>query len=68
MASSLTASCSYITVDEEAGRALFYLFVESRNSDSDPVTLWLNGGTPACLQPLFCTLHLSQSFTVRLPC
>jgi len=38
----------YITVDESAGRALFYWFVESQNNPStDPVVLWLNGG-PGC--------------------
>ena len=34
----------YVTVDEEAGRALFYAFVESSNDpDNAPVVLWLNG-------------------------
>ncbi|KAJ7559271.1 hypothetical protein O6H91_04G076900 [Diphasiastrum complanatum] len=39
----------YITVDERAGRALFYWFVEADVSDptSAPLTLWLNGG-PGC--------------------
>lgn len=36
--------CSYVTVDEEAGRSLFYVFVESQNDPAtDPVVLWLNG-------------------------
>lgn len=38
----------YVTVDERAGRALFYYFVQAQhNSSSKPVTLWLNGG-PGC--------------------
>lgn len=39
----------YITVDEKAGRALFYWFVEADVADSAsaPLTLWLNGG-PGC--------------------
>lgn len=35
----------YVTVDQKAGRALFYYFVESPyNSSSKPLVLWLNGG------------------------
>lgn len=39
----------YITVDEKAGRALFFWFVEADVQDpaSAPLTLWLNGG-PGC--------------------
>ncbi|XVE70009.1 hypothetical protein DITRI_Ditri10aG0037400 [Diplodiscus trichospermus] len=38
----------YVTVDREAGRALFYYFVESsHNSSTKPLVLWLNGG-PGC--------------------
>lgn len=35
----------YVTVDPNAGRALFYYFVESpQNSSTKPLVLWLNGG------------------------
>ncbi|KAG1334636.1 Serine carboxypeptidase II-3 [Cocos nucifera] len=38
----------YVTVDAEAGRALFYYFVESPEDPSTkPLVLWLNGG-PGC--------------------
>ncbi|KAK6928798.1 Peptidase S10, serine carboxypeptidase [Dillenia turbinata] len=38
----------YVTVDEKAGRAFFYYFVEASNSkESLPLLLWLNGG-PGC--------------------
>ncbi|KAL6140473.1 hypothetical protein ACLB2K_058774 [Fragaria x ananassa] len=38
----------YVTVDADAGRALFYYFVESpQNSSTAPLVLWLNGG-PGC--------------------
>ncbi|KAI8548712.1 hypothetical protein RHMOL_Rhmol07G0295300 [Rhododendron molle] len=38
----------YVTVNQTAGRALFYYFVESpNNSLANPLVLWLNGG-PGC--------------------
>ncbi|KAG0503571.1 hypothetical protein HPP92_003643 [Vanilla planifolia] len=38
----------YVTVDAEAGRALFYYFVEAtHDSHIKPLVLWLNGG-PGC--------------------
>ncbi|KAG1331789.1 putative serine carboxypeptidase II-3 [Cocos nucifera] len=39
----------YVTVDKEAGRALFYYLAEAASTDpsSRPLVLWLNGG-PGC--------------------
>ncbi|KAF5789941.1 putative carboxypeptidase D [Helianthus annuus] len=38
----------YVTVNPNAGRALFYYFVESpTDSSTKPLVLWLNGG-PGC--------------------
>lgn len=37
--------CRYITVDEAAGRALFYVLAQSASASpaDDPLVLWLNG-------------------------
>lgn len=44
LTSSLFGTCSYVTVDEDAERALFYAFAESvTNSREHPLVLWLNG-------------------------
>ncbi|CAA0827237.1 Serine carboxypeptidase-like 40 [Striga hermonthica] len=38
----------YVTVDQKAGRAFFYYFVEAQRSpDKSPLLFWLNGG-PGC--------------------
>lgn len=46
----------YVTVDPQAGRALFYYFVESPvDSATKPLVLWLNGGNVSCY-PTFCKI------------
>lgn len=41
----------YVTVNEEAERALFYAFAESQSNPSkDPLMLWLNGYVSSALQ------------------
>ena len=45
---NFTQYSGYVTVDNLAGRALFYWLTESpSNPDSKPLLLWLNGG-PGC--------------------
>lgn len=40
----LRPSLQYVTVDQEAGRELFYVLVESsRRPSDDPLVLWMNG-------------------------
>lgn len=34
----------YVTVNQSAGRALYYYFTEAENSEALPLLLWLNGG------------------------
>lgn len=47
---SFSQYSGYVTVNKQAGRALFYWLVESpasRGAGSRPLVLWLNGG-PGC--------------------
>jgi serine carboxypeptidase-like clade 2 len=45
---SFAQYAGYVTVDDNAGRTLFYWFTESQSKPaSDPVVLWLTGG-PGC--------------------
>ncbi|GER43600.1 serine carboxypeptidase-like protein [Striga asiatica] len=45
---SFNQYAGYVTVDQKAGRAFFYYFVEAqRSQDKSPLLLWLNGG-PGC--------------------
>lgn len=41
---SFSQYSGYVTVDPNAGRALFYYFAESQDSWAKPLVLWLNGG------------------------
>ncbi|PIN05224.1 Carboxypeptidase D [Handroanthus impetiginosus] len=41
---SFSQYSGYITVDPNAGRALFYYFAESEDPSTKPLVLWLNGG------------------------
>lgn len=42
---SFSQYSGYVTVDPNAGRALFYYFAESQDSSTKPLVLWLNGGS-----------------------
>jgi len=44
----------YVTVDANAGRALFYYFTEAvRDASKQPLVLWLNGGEFILILALF---------------
>lgn len=46
----------YVTVNKDAGRALFYWFFEATEDPaSKPLVLWLNGGLPLGTLPLYFT-------------
>ncbi|KAK2995910.1 hypothetical protein RJ640_000603 [Escallonia rubra] len=54
----------YITVDEQAGRALFYWLIESPKPTSKPLLLWLNGG-PGCSSVAYGASEEVGPFRVR---
>lgn len=54
----------FVTVDQEAGRSLFYWFFEAvENPSSKPLVLWLNGGHnfSFSLSYIYIGLHLILS-------
>lgn len=57
----------YVTVNEEAGRALFYWFIESplnRRPETRPLILWLNGG-PGCSSVAYGAAEEIGPFRIR---
>ncbi|XP_075076926.1 serine carboxypeptidase-like 40 [Nicotiana tabacum] len=54
----------YVTVNESAGRALYYYFTEAENSKSLPLLLWLNGG-PGCSSIAFGAMEELGPFRVH---
>ncbi|KAF3792852.1 Serine carboxypeptidase II-3 [Nymphaea thermarum] len=53
----------YVTVDQKAGRAFFYYFVEAvgAKNQSKPLLLWLNGGKQPSSLSLSLSLHLCMT-------
>ena len=57
----------YVTVNQQAGRALFYWLVEapaSRDPNSRPLVLWLNGG-PGCSSVAYGAAEEIGPFRIR---
>ncbi|KAF3672904.1 Serine carboxypeptidase II-3 [Capsicum annuum] len=54
----------YVTVNESAGRALYYYFTEAENPNSLPLLLWLNGG-PGCSSIAFGAMEELGPFRVN---
>ncbi|KAM3265391.1 serine carboxypeptidase-like 40 [Capsicum annuum] len=55
----------YVTVNESAGRALYYYFTEAENSKSLPLLLWLNGG-PGCSSIAYGAMEELGPFRVNI--
>ena len=48
----------YVTVDNKAGRALFYYFTEAvQDPSNQPLVLWLNGGNFILIFVIFSCFH-----------
>ena len=58
----------YVTIDEQAGRALYYYFAEVDGADpsSKPLVLWLNGGNNLHDHELYCTIDLRFEIYIHL--
>ncbi|GFP84292.1 serine carboxypeptidase-like 40 [Phtheirospermum japonicum] len=55
----------YVTVDQKAGRALYYYFAEAQHSaNSLPLLLWLNGG-PGCSSLAYGAMQELGPFRVK---
>ncbi|KAL3651659.1 hypothetical protein CASFOL_004661 [Castilleja foliolosa] len=55
----------YVTVDQKAGRALYYYFVEAQHSaQTSPLVLWFNGG-PGCSSLAFGAMQELGPFRVK---
>ena len=57
----------YVTVNEQAGRALFYWLIESpvnRRPETRPLVLWLNGG-PGCSSVAYGAAEEIGPFRIR---
>lgn len=57
----------YVTVNKQAGRALFYWLVQSpasRGAESRPLVLWLNGG-PGCSSVAYGAAEEIGPFRIR---
>lgn len=59
-----TQYAGYVTVDANAGRALFYYFAEAPQDPSNkPLVLWMNGGM---LYVLCLSINLQYNLTIKL--